>query len=70
LLSEMTLLIDIATILSFLTAPFYAIINFKLICSKHTPKAARPSRAMRIYSVLSIVILVGFSLWYLQTLGS
>ncbi|MCH2489550.1 MAG: Nramp family divalent metal transporter [Flavobacteriales bacterium] len=70
LLSEMTLLIDIATILSFLTAPFYAIINFKLICSKHTPKAKRPSRAMRFYSVLSIVILVGFSLWYLQTLGS
>ncbi|MGK0387135.1 MAG: Mn2+/Fe2+ NRAMP family transporter, partial [Patiriisocius sp.] len=35
--SEMGVLIKIATILSFLTAPFYAIINFKLITGKHTP---------------------------------
>ena len=36
--SEMGLLVKIATILSFITAPFYAIINYKLISSKHTPK--------------------------------
>ena len=38
LASEMGLLIKIATILSFITAPFYAIINYKLICSKHFMK--------------------------------
>ncbi len=66
--SEMGLLIKIATILSFLTAPFYAIISYKLLTSKHTPKEARPSKSMTIYSLVSILVLVAFSIWYLTTL--
>ncbi|MEP5339895.1 MAG: Nramp family divalent metal transporter [Algibacter sp.] len=66
--SEMGLLIEIATILSFITAPFYAIVNYKLISSKHTPKDWHPSTKMHILSVLGIVFLIGFSLWYLTTL--
>jgi Mn2+/Fe2+ NRAMP family transporter len=68
LLSEMKLLVEIATILSFLTAPFYAIFNFALISGKHTPEDARPGSTLRIYSVISIFILLGFSGWYLSTL--
>ncbi|MCX2681165.1 Nramp family divalent metal transporter [Galbibacter sp. EGI 63066] len=64
-LSEMKLLIDIATILSFVTAPFYAIINYKLVCSSHMPKKWRPSVKMHILSWAGIVFLVGFSIWYL-----
>ena len=67
-ISEMGLLIKIATILSFLTAPFYAIINFKLLTGRHTPLEARPSVIMKIYSTLSIGILIAFSIWYLTTL--
>ena len=67
-LSEMGLLVTIATILSFLTAPFYAIINYVLLNGKHTPKKARPSKFMRIFSLAGIVILVGFSIWYITTL--
>ncbi|MBC9796098.1 Nramp family divalent metal transporter [Sinomicrobium weinanense] len=67
-LSEMKTLIDIATILSFVTAPFYAIINFRLICSSHTPKQYRPGILMKIVSWLGIIFLVGFSLWYIITL--
>jgi Mn2+/Fe2+ NRAMP family transporter len=66
--SEMGLLIKIATILSFLTAPFYAIINFKLITGKNTPISARPSKPLQIYSVICIAILFGFSIWFLTTL--
>jgi len=66
--SEMGLLIRIATILSFLTAPFYAIINYKLISSKHTPKSAQPSLKMHILSWLGILFLIGFSIWYLTIL--
>ena len=68
LASEMGLLIKIATILSFLTAPFYAIINYKLICSKHTPKEWRPSLKMHILSWLGIIFLIGFGIWFLTTL--
>ena len=63
--SEMGLLIKVATILSFLTAPFYAIINYVLISSKHTPKEWRPSKALHLLSILGIIFLVGFSIWYL-----
>ncbi len=68
LISEMGLLIKIATILSFLTAPFYAIMNFKLVTSSHMPAEAKPGLFMRILSVLGIVILVGFGIWYLVSL--
>lgn len=67
-ISEMGLLIKIATVLSFLTAPFYAILNYILITGRHTPKQARPSLFMRIYSLTSIVVLLAFSAWYLSTL--
>ena len=67
-ISEMGLLIKIATVLSFLTAPFYAILNFLVIRSKHTPDSARPGPAMQIFSICSIFILIGFSIWYVMTL--
>ena len=66
--SEMGLLVKIATILSFLTAPFYAIINYKLISSKHTPKEWRPSLKMHILSWSGIIFLIGFCVWYLTLL--
>ncbi|PTM11608.1 MAG: iron transporter [Bacteroidetes bacterium] len=66
--SEMGLLVKIATILSFLTAPFYAIINYKLISSEHTPKEWRPSLKMHVLSWLGIIFLIGFSVWYLTLL--
>ncbi len=67
-ISNMITMVKIATILSFLTAPFYAIANFILISSKHTPKEWRPSVAMKILSYLGIIFLFGFSIWYLMNL--
>lgn len=66
--SEMGILIKIATILSFLTAPFYAIINYILISSKHTPKAWRPSKGLHILSLLGVLFLIAFSIWYITIL--
>ncbi len=63
--SEMALLIQIATVLSFLTAPFYAILSYWLLTSKYTPKQYQPSKFMKTYSVIGIIVLIGFSLWYL-----
>ena len=67
-LSEMGALIKIATILSFLTAPFYALVNYILMCSKHTPKNCQPSKIMHVWSVLGILFLIGFNIWYLSIL--
>ncbi|WP_066221309.1 Nramp family divalent metal transporter [Formosa haliotis] len=68
LASEMALLIKIATIISFLTAPFYAITNYILISSKHTPKAWQLSKPLHILCWLGIIFLIGFSIWYLTAL--
>ena len=64
-LSEMGKLIKVATVLSFLTAPFYALTNYILISSKHTPKDWQPSKFMHFISCLGLLFLVGFSIWYL-----
>jgi Mn2+/Fe2+ NRAMP family transporter len=67
-LSEMGALIKIATLLSFLTAPFYALVNYILMCSKHTPKDCQPSKIMHVWSVIGILFLIGFNIWYLSIL--
>tara|TARA_R110001583_G_scaffold77046_4_gene210160 strand:+ start:581 stop:1801 length:1221 start_codon:yes stop_codon:yes gene_type:complete len=67
-MSEMGVLIKIATILSFLTAPFFAIINYILISGKHTPKEWRPSPLFKLLSWFGILFLIGFSVWFLTSL--
>ena len=67
-LSEMGSLIKIATILSFVTAPIYAIMNYLLIFSKHTPENFRPSRFMNFLSITGILFLIVFNIWYLSIL--
>ncbi|MAD98023.1 MAG: iron transporter [Flavobacteriaceae bacterium] len=65
-LSEsMGVMVKVATVISFLTTPFFAILNYKLITSKHVPEEFRPDTTLRIASLVSIVILIGFSGWFL-----
>ena len=67
-LADMGNLVKIATVLSFLTAPFYAILNYALITGKHTPKEHQPSIYLKILSIVGIVFLIGFSIWFLMNL--
>ena len=68
LLSEMGLLVQIATVLSFLTAPFYAILNYRLVTSNYMPKENHPSLKIKILSLLGIFFLIGFTGVYLLSL--
>ena len=61
-------LVKIATILSFLTAPFYAILNYILITGKHTPKENQPKIFTKVLSLVGIVFLIGFSIWFLTNI--
>ena len=63
--SEMGALIKIATILSFITAPIYAIMNYSLVNSAHMPKKFKLSKSMKFYSISGIVFLTIFSIWYI-----
>lgn len=68
LTSEMGTLVEIATVLSFLTAPFYAIANYLSITSSTIRKALRPKLPIRILSFIGILGLIAFSAWYLYSL--
>lgn len=59
-------LVDLATAISFVVAPFIAIANFRLVLGLKSE--ARPPRAMRLLSYLGIAFLSGFSLIYLYSL--
>jgi len=63
--ADLRSLVDLATLLSFLTAPFFALANYALVTGKHTPEAARPGRALRLLSWLGMLYLAGFSVYFL-----
>jgi len=62
---QMKLLVDIATTLSFITAPVLGYLNLRAITAKHVDKAYRPSVGMMILSWTGLVVLAGFASYYL-----
>ena len=66
--SEMGLLVQIATVLSFLTTPFFAWANLKLVTSDNMPKQFQPNKLMVILSWFGLVFLTTFTVGYLYSL--
>lgn len=62
---QMKLLVDIATTLSFITAPVLGYLNLKAIRSKQVPAEFRPSKGMLYLSWIGLIVLSGFALYYL-----
>jgi len=58
-------LVDLATKISFLMAPFFAIVNYIIINSNEVPSECRPNLFLKVLSILGIIYLVGFSITYL-----
>lgn len=65
---QMKMLVDIATILAFLTAPVLAYFNYRVMTGSHVPEAFRPNTFTRLLSWAGIIFLTGFSLAYLYFL--
>lgn len=63
--SSMRFMVDLATTLSFITAPLLAILNYLAVTGKHFPKDMRPKLWLRVYAVIGIVFLLGFTVFYL-----
>ena len=63
--SSMRTMVDIATTLSFVTAPILAILNYKVVTNKHMPSDAKPKMWLQIYAWIGIVFLSGFTIFYL-----
>lgn len=62
---QFTLMIDLATTLSFLTAPVLAYINYRLVTAGHMPEDCRPRPWLRWLSWSGMIFLTGFALLYL-----
>ncbi|WP_372774418.1 Nramp family divalent metal transporter [Mangrovibacterium sp.] len=62
---QMKLLVDIATTLSFITAPVLAVLNLKAVTSPHVPDEFKPSKFLRLFSWFGIVILTAFAGYFL-----
>ena len=62
--SKLKQLVDLATTISFLIAPFVAIANYTLV-TKNFDKKARPKRWLQILAILGIVYLIGFCLLFI-----
>jgi len=63
--SGLKTLLDFATIVSFLAAPVFAIINYKVVTSDFMPKEYHPKLWLKILSWSGIVFLVAFSIIYI-----
>ena len=62
------ILVNVATIISFLIAPIIAVINFRLMSKKYIDDDKTPPFWMKVLSYLGILFLTGFSFYYLTTL--
>jgi len=65
LLSNLLVMVDVATTLSFLTAPLLAWLNHRAVLGTEVPEDARPARFLVLASAFSIVVLGVFALYYL-----
>lgn len=62
--SGLKTLLDFATIISFLAAPVFAIINYKVITSNFMPNEHKPKLWLKILSWIGILFLISFSLLF------
>ncbi len=63
--TSMRFMVDLATTLSFLTAPILAIMNYKVVTDDHMPLEARPKKGLKIYSWAGMIFLTAFTLFYI-----
>jgi Mn2+/Fe2+ NRAMP family transporter len=61
----MRALVDVATVLAFLTAPLVAFLNFRAVLAPHVPVAFRPGPGLKALSWAGIVFLTGFGAFWL-----
>ena len=67
-MSSFKALIDLATTLSFLTAPVLSWFNHRAVFGAEVPAASRPGRGMWWWSAVAISLQAAFAAWYLTVI--
>ena len=65
-LQSLKSMVDLATTLSFLTAPVLAWLNHRAVSGPEVPEVLRPSRGLARYSATCVVLMAAFALIYLR----
>lgn len=63
--SSMRYMVDVATTLSFITAPALAFMNYKVVTSKYMPENARPGTYLKAWAWVGMIFLGLFTLFYI-----
>ncbi|MBN1339979.1 MAG: Nramp family divalent metal transporter [Bacteroidales bacterium] len=63
--STMQTMVDIATTLSFITAPALAVLNYKVVTHKHMPESGKPGKWLKVYAWTGIICLSFFAAFFL-----
>jgi Mn2+/Fe2+ NRAMP family transporter len=58
-------MLSMAMIISFLTAPVFSWLNYRIMFGSNVPEAFRPSITMQWLSISGIIFLAGFGLVFL-----
>ncbi len=64
-MKSMRFMVDLATTISFVTAPILAILNYRVVTSPLMPLDAQPPKWLKVLSWIGMIFLLGFSLAYL-----
>jgi len=64
----MRLLVDIATTLSFITAPILGYLNYKAVTGSSVPEFMRPGKWLRVLSITGLIILSAVAIYFITTL--
>ena len=64
-LKGMSFLVDLATTLSFLTAPILGYLNLRVVTGKNVEKENQPKLWLKILSWIGLIVLTGFGVYYI-----
>lgn len=64
-LKGMTMLVDLATTISFITAPILAYINYRAVTGDWMPEGTQPGPKLRLFNLISMIFLAGFALFFI-----
>lgn len=63
-LKGMSFLVDLATTLSFLTAPVLGYLNLRVVTGKNVPRENQPKLWLKVLSWIGLIVLTGFGVYY------
>ena len=63
--SSMRFMVDLATTLSFITAPILAFLNYRVVTHTHMPTEYIPAKWLKIYAWIGMIALTGFTIYYI-----